>query len=540
MRLQFIKICTERMFMKNKIVLSLIVATLVISPLNALSMLERFEAMEAEMEALKAEIVLLKSKENPVEELEDLQEDEDGTILLAASEEDDSDDLEDKDEDDSDEEEEVSIEEEIEEIKENLFELNQATSGSHLKFGVDYRVSADNLQYEMADGSKAENDALLTNRLWINMDWAATDTVSFHGQLAYNKAFGNRGGVSTQNQFENFDWIANENAYDGTLRVRSAYFYYADDSFLDTDIPWTFSIGRRSSTNGAPINLREDDGASSPLSHTMNVEFDGLSTKFKFGKWVEGLKVQLCAGRGLSNASTKFSTTPYSTDASSVPNIDLAGLIVTGYDNGQYLFKAQYYYAHNLIDIVNPLNYASGFKEVGNMHSATALFKVEGIGNEINDYLDDSIFFASVAATQTDPNADQGMLGSANGESETGYSYWLGVQVPSLISEDGRMGIEYNHGSKYWRSITYAEDTNIGSKIAVRGDAYELYFTEYLVDDILSLQLRYTYIDYDYTGSNGFFGNTTGTATKITDGMANGSSYVDKAQNIRLYMRYKY
>jgi len=174
------------------------------------------------------------------------------------------------------------------------------------------------------------------------------------------------------------------------------------------------------------------------------------------------------------------------------------------------------------------------------MHSFTANFTVNGIGNEINDYLDDTFFFVSGAVSKTDPKDDQGMLGSAAGESKTGYSAWAGIQMPSFMSEDGRWGVEYNYGSAYWRSITYREDTNIGSKLATRGSAYEAYFTEYLVEDILSLQVRYTYIDYKYTGSNGFFGNTTGTATKISENMANASMYVDTAQDIRFYLRYKY
>jgi hypothetical protein len=56
----------------------------------------------------------------------------------------------------------------------------------------------------------------------------------------------------------------------------------------------------------------------------------------------------------------------------------------------------------------------------------------------------------------------------------------------------------------------------IGSKLAARGDAWEAYFT-YQLTDALSAQIRYTNIDYDYTGSNGFFGNTTGAAMKIDD-----------------------
>ena len=543
--------------MKNKVVLSLVVATLLVSPLNALNMLEKFEAMEREMKSLKAEIMLLKSNDKAVVTSKTITAPEITKEIGGLSDIDDSDAVDDigdiddiDDSDDSDEigemnfsaknenEDKPSIEEELEEIKENLTDLNKATSGSHLKFGVDYRFAVDNLQYEMADGSKAKNDALLTNRLWINMDWAATDTVSFHGQLAYNKAFGHRVVGNSQSELENYSWVTTENAYDDQLGLRSAYFYYANKHLLGSDIGWTFSIGRRSSTNGAPINLREDDGLSSPLGHTMNVEFDGLSSKLSFNKWVPGMKVQFCAGRAVSNANTKFSSTPYAGDDSAIPNMDLGGVVLTAYDNGQYLLKSQYYYAHNLIDIKDPTDYTQGFETVGNLHSATALFKVTGIGSEISDYLDESVFFMSAAVTKTDPNEGKGMLGSS--ESEMGYSYWVGLQVPSLISEDGRMGVEYNYGSQYWRSITYGEDTNIGSKVATRGNAYEIYFTEYLVEDKFSLQLRYTYLDYDYAGSNGFFGNMTGSATEITNGMANAGNYVDSAQNIRLYLRYRY
>ena len=126
---------------------------------------------------------------------------------------------------------------------------------------------------------------------------------------------------------------------------------------------------------------------------------------------------------------------------------------------------------------------------------------------------------------------------------ENGYSYWVGLQMPSLVSEEGRFGLEFNHGSQYWRSFTYAEDTLIGSKMAVRGNAYEAYFTEPLIDDILSLQIRYTYLDYDYAGSNGFFGSTSGAPTSIDDiakdGVISGNT-VESAQDIRVYLRYRY
>ncbi len=98
------------------------------------------------------------------------------------------------------------------------------------------------------------------------------------------------------------------------------------------------------------------------------------------------------------------------------------------------------------------------------------------------------------------------MLGSP--KSETGTSYYVGANIPCPIVEDARVGIEYNHGSKYWRSFNYGEDTLVGSKLSTRGDAYEFYYNLPLLDRFLTAQLRYTYIDYDYTGSDMFFGST--------------------------------
>lgn len=391
----------------------------------------------------------------------------------------------------------------------------------------------------MADGSKQENDALLTNRLWLNMSYAATKNLSFVGQLAYNKAFGQRSMVDSSTAgMEGFDWISSEAAYDDTLRVRSAYFFYNDDEFMGLDMPWTVSIGRRPSTEGHLINLRDDVTASSPLAHTVNVEFDGASAKFGMEELIglDGSYFKLCLGRGMSNAEPRFGATPYSGNDATTNNVDMAGIIVVPYDDKQYSTGFQYTYANNLIDLANPgVDYS--MKTVGGLHTVTAFAMMNGIGDGISDFLDDTTIFVSGAMSKTDPYKDHGgMLGST--ESQTGYSYWIGTQFPSLISDDGRWGAEFNHGSNYWRPITYGEDTLIGSKIAARGDAYELYFTEPLVDDILTFQLRYTYINYDYAGSNGFFGTATGTPYKISETPSN--MIVDKAQDIRAYIRYKF
>jgi hypothetical protein len=537
--------------MKTPLILSVAAAAVLSVSLHADETTDRMEAMEAQIKTLQSQLKALKSAD---------------TSEKAAADEGDEEDAGDE------------VDERLSDLEDQVSEINRNTAGSHLKFGVDFRTSVDNLQYKMAaknmDGKDTQsNDAVLANRLWINMDWLATEHMSFTGQLAYNKLYGYRAGFGEgyRPAFETFDWVVNENPYDDTVRVRSAYFFYRDDTFLGADVPWTFSIGRRPSTNGHLINLRDDDRAASPMGHTINVEFDGLSSKFSFEDvtGVPGMYVKFCAGRGATNANAKFFTVDVNTGAPSmsapyvtntedhVQNIDLAGLIFVPYDDGQYSIGTQYYYAAHLIDAdlepVDPLDptkgvYYNGMQDVGNMHSITANLMMNGIGDGWSDFLDDTIFFVSGAWSITEPKKGVagGMLGST--DSKVGSSYWVGLQTPSGFSEQGRFGLEYNHGDKYWRSITYAEDTMIGSKVAARGDAYEAYYTDYLIEDVFSFQIRYTYIDYKYAGSNGFFGGSTGTPYEIAD-MASSTnpmvaglapSTVDTAQDIRFYLRYRY
>jgi len=533
---------------KKPLLVSLAAAALLTGNAQAASMYDRMTEMETEMKALKAELAEVKSTKVTSE---------DKTAMNDEPEDDEGEDAEGEDAEGDDEEDGEEKADQTAYIEEQLTELNKRTSGNHLKFGVDFRTAVDNLQYKMADGSTQENNAFLTNRLWLNMSWAATENMSFTGQLAYNKAFGQRSGFDDgYPAFETFDWITNENPYDDVVRVRSAYYFYRNDTFLGANIPWTFSIGRRPSTNGHLINMRDDDPAASPMGHNINVEFDGMSAKFTVWEDV-GMYFKFCGGRGNSNANVKFfsfdqngsiaSSAPYATDAEDIPNIDLFGMIFVPYNDGQYAINTQYYYAKNLIGAVfgapvgtNPNPTFKGMEAVGGMHAVTANVVISGIGDEWSDFLDDTTVFVSGAMSITDPDAGKSMLGST--DSETGYSAWAGIQFPSLLTESGRWGLEYNKGSQYWRSITYAEDTLAGSKIAARGQAYEAYFTEPLIDDVFSFQLRYTYIDYKWTGSNGFFGSATGTPVMISNltPLTGSTVTVDTAQDIRAYLRYRF
>ena len=452
-----------------------------------------------------------------------------------------------------------------------ISKVNAQSAKDNIKFDVDFRTSYDNIQYKTASGEKYKNDGLYSNRLWLGMGYKPSETMLFKGQLSYNKAFGaSFGQRATGMGFDTFDWIINEQLTDDTIKLREAFWLWTPTV---GDIPMTVSVGRRPATNGYLINLRDDDQAKSPMGHIINMEFDGASASMKLDKILPGMMAKLCIGRGLTNATSWASeasatlnptmypggTQPnYTKDGDQLDNVDMVGLIFKPYDDGQYSVMTKYYRGFNVpgmyattIDGATGMPTAYTMQNGGDMDGAAISFKTEGIGDEINDFLDETTLFASYAWSQSRPEnitrtvtgtpmgdmqmTDASMLGSS--DKKSGYSYWIGAQMPNLTG--GKFGLEYNHGSKYWRSFTYGEDTMIGSKMAVRGDAYEAYWTQPIIDRVFSFQLRYTYIDYDYTGSNGFFGDG-GTPMTMNEAQAMGMDPVEKAQNIRAYFRYRY
>jgi len=479
----------------------------------------------------------------------------------------------------------------ISKLQKKVSKVNAQSAKDNIKFDIDFRTSYDNLEYKTVGGQEYKNDALYSNRLWLNMGYAPTEELIFKGQLAYHKAFGAASMQENNNNypqrgmgFDTFDWISSETLNDDKVRVREAYWLWMPKV---GDVGFTASIGRRPSTNGYLANLREDDNkAKSPLGHVINMEFDGASAGINLDAYSPGLMFKICLGRGLTNATAwaneadstlaagMGATSPnYVESDTGMDTVDMVGFIFVPYDDGQYAVKTTWYRGLNVPGMILT-NYQTNntsanmsddtqtwaMKNTGDMDGMAISFKVDGIGEEISDFLDETTFFASYAMSVSHPsdstrtaavdtdnvggaNALQ-MMGVANGamlgsdDSETGSSYWLGVNMPNMTG--GRLGIEYNHGSEYWRPFTYGEDTLAGSKLATRGDAVEVHWSQPLIKNVFSMQVRYTQMTYDYTGSNGFFGDG-GTPISMADAKANPNmDPVEEAQDLRVYFRYRY
>ncbi len=108
-------------------------------------------------------------------------------------------------------------------------------------------------------------------------------------------------------------------------------------------------------------------------------------------------------------------------------------------------------------------------------------------------------FFNDYAAMQ------QGLTGPNTG-SEDGYSVYAGIRY-DIDSIGLKLGAEYNYGSQYWIAFTPGHDDVYQSKLATRGNAYELYLIYDLpTGEAISkyaktfIRLGWQYYDYDYSG----------------------------------------
>ncbi len=420
------------------------------------------------------------------------------------------------------------------------------------------------------------NDSIFTNKLRIRLNSAVNENLSFTGRLVMYKTWGDATDVRWMDgTYKSMYMDGNAAAVptDDKLHVERAYFVYKNDM---GPIPYHFSFGRRPSDYGPGEELRNNaTQGGSPLAHIIQWQFDGASLQFDFENVLEflpGSFIKLCYGKGYESgwgSSNAMAANNGLIATMPVDDVEFFGTIVKFYDDETYKFW---------------YNYAKGFG-VTDGFTGTTVMPFAIVGHDYNldkeydafeftpNYLGSSSrmeattdmgdmewhsflaqgktlgfdWFASYSMSKTDPknesqNAmyqfmDQSkMLGSMS--SKNGHSYWVGFSTPDLPVTGGKLGFEYNHGSKYWVAMTGAEDDLVGSKLAVRGDVYELYYHQPIVGDKLFATIGYQYFDYEYSGS----GSYLGAPVKVSDVNALNAMMpvTDKVEKVYASFTYRY
>ena len=413
----------------------------------------------------------------------------------------------------------------------NQKKVNPIYANDHIYFNYDLRTAFDYIYYKTKSNKKYVNN-ILSNRVTLTGVAKPSDNLKATLVIQANNIFG-MNNEETNSNYQNISWVVNETPDDTNLRIKQAFFNY----HFGPDNGLMFSAGRRPATEGFPANLIYNDNANSPIAHLVNMEFDGFSFEIsndifsnlneKFSDW--GTWIKFCAGRGYSSSNGKWpnnGTPAYSKDNLGIT--DFAGFMFVPYDDGQYALWTETIWAWNLKGYNTYADYAAGkMSDLGDYFGEDINFRARGIGDGISDFLDNTTAFIDFAITRTMPYSGKTMQGTSS--SKTGTSIWIGAQMPGIGDSD-TWGFNYVHGTKYYRPMTYGEDTLVGSIAAVRGTAYEAYYHHQIIEH-LKAGLRFTYLDYNHAGSEAFFGFY---------GNPDQSDYIDRAYDLRAYIKYNF
>ena len=405
----------------------------------------------------------------------------------------------------------------VEDLGSNVDDMDERSEvwdlASRFKVDGDFRSRVDFYNADTVFGRNLDNDTLWTNRFRLNMRVGITENVDFKGRLAMYKTWGNQSAFTD-------DSGAMYPVFDGnvTRTPRESSALYVDRAFVNWNniagLPMWFSIGRRPTTDGPPAQIRmnSDERLATPMAF-MDWPFDGISVGYAWNWGVESLgdsRIRFCYGRG-------FEAGLESQDGSEIKDTDFAGLSWDIMKKGDRFAYIQSFMAFNLFNYPNfqdPfIDYAAqqppaagGYgprTNLGNVWHTSAVYqdKIAGLN-----------YFIAGGWSQTRPDSS-GLFNDYltptpnNTDNENGYSAYLGVRY-DLDNAGLKFGAEFNYGSKYWLAMAPGHDDIYQSKLATRGQVYELYtIWDLPTGEVLSkyaktfMRLGYQHYEYDYSGS---------------------------------------
>lgn len=92
------------------------------------------------------------------------------------------------------------------------------------------------------------------------------------------------------------------------------------------------------------------------------------------------------------------------------------------------------------------------------------------------------------------------ILSKSNQDKKQGQAVYLGLRLNIDINKlnNPKLGVEYNHGSRYWAGMNVAA-LDPYQKLDVRGDVWEIYWIQPFIKNKIQFRAGYQYIDRDYT-----------------------------------------
>ncbi len=364
------------------------------------------------------------------------------------------------------------------------------------------------------DGYKANNHIMYTDRLRLNIDADVADNVSFAGRLSMYKAWGDSTGVQVFNgQPNSIDIDGNTVGTPNSdiLRVERAYFTWKDISGL----PIYLSIGRRPSTGGPPLNLRQGEmRGGTPMGTLIDFQFDGATFGWHIG---DHTTLRACYGVGYESGFGNGEVLQQPADR--LKDASFFGLNLDLWSSDSMLLQATVARAFDVTDGFNGLVVLPNNPVTGQAVGAPVVMRftpsanlgdidIAGIVLMRRDGPFD--WFVNYNWMSSNPNPVTTPFGGLFSDpfempsSHNGSMFYLGARY-SFNDENTMVGLEYNHGSKYWFNFTPAQDDIIAPKTNTRGDVMEAYLIHKIARRFM-LKLDYINYSYDYSGSGWHIG----------------------------------
>ncbi len=365
---------------------------------------------------------------------------------------------------------------------------------ARFKLDGDFRARMDYYNANVSNGGgDLNNDTAFTNRFRLNMRVGVTENVEFKGRLAMYKSWGETNLIGSYFDEDSpaFDGNSTRTPGDNALRVDRAFLNFNNIG----GAPVWFSIGRRPTTDGNPANLRMNLAERSGTPLTMDYAFDGISMGYAYnwGGDIGTGRVRVCYGRGFEDGLRAEDGTFFNPEG--IDDTDFAGVSWDILHKDDRFIYAQSFIAANMpgFDQFGPT-----MDNNGNIYLTNAIYMDKIVG--LN-------YFVAGGWSRTDPNAN-GLLGST--EDKDGYHAYAGIRYD--IDPAGlKLGAEWNYGSKNWIGFTPGHDDLYSSKIAARGNVYEVYgIYELPMGEAISkyadtfMRLGYQRYEYNYDGTNGW------------------------------------
>jgi hypothetical protein len=389
-------------------------------------------------------------------------------------------------------------------------------------------------------GYDVNNAILYTNRLRLSMSADVADNVTFAGRLAMYKTWGDSTGVQVFNgQSNSFNIDGNTTGVPNSdiLRVERAYFDWKDIGGSKLYI----SIGRRPSTEGPPMNLRQDDlRGGTPMGAIIDFQFDGITVGYHL---FEQSTLRLCYGRGYESGFGNGEVLKQPADR--LKDADFLGVNWDIWSDDRMLVQTTIARAFNLTDGFNGLIVLPNNPLTGQPVSAPVVMRFTPSANlgdmDIAGFViqrtdgpfDWFVNFDYVKSHPLNVTTPFGGLYSdpfETPEPHSGTMVYVGGRY-TLPNEKTMIGLEYNQGSQYWFNFTPAQDDIIAPKTNTRGKVVEAYLIHHVAKKF-AVKLDYINYKYDYSGS----GWHIGAPKKLDSTPILGFPTYDKAQMVTLSM----